>query len=64
MHSKSENIEIMIIINDKPDKVIEKLFETLLLRYRIGSETLMRGSDFSFDCVQFFYYEGHKINLK
>ena len=34
MHSKSYNKEI--IINDKADKVIKKLFESLLSRYQIG----------------------------
>ena len=34
MHSKSYNKEI--IINEKADKVIKKLFESLLSRYQIG----------------------------
>ena len=49
MHSKSDNIEIMI--NDKADEVIEVLFESLFNRYQIGLETSIRGSDFIFDCV-------------
>ena len=48
MHSKSDDIEIMI--NGK-DKVFEKRFESLLHRYHIKLETSMRGSDFIFDCV-------------
>ena len=32
MHSKSDNIEIMI--NDEADEVIEKLFRSLLNRYK------------------------------
>ena len=44
MHSKIDNIEIMI--NDKADEVIEKRFESLLNnRYQIGLETSVRGSD-------------------
>ena len=39
IHSKSGNIEILI--NDKSDEVIEKLFESLLNRYQIGLETSM-----------------------
>ena len=54
MHSKSNNIEIMI--NDKADEVIEELFQSLLSRYRIGLETSMKGSDFIFDCVHLIYY--------
>ena len=37
MHSKSDNIEIMI--NDKEDEVIKKLFQSILSRYQIGLET-------------------------
>ena len=37
MHSKSDNIEI--VINDKVDEVIEKLFESLVNRHQIGLET-------------------------
>ena len=48
MHSKSDDIEIMI--NGK-DKVFEKRFKSLLHRYHIELETSMRGSDFIFDCV-------------
>ena len=39
IHSKSGNIEILI--NDKSDEVIEKIFESLLNRYQIGLETSM-----------------------
>ena len=60
MHSKSDNIEFMICENT--EKVIEKLFKSLLNRYKIGLETSMRGSYFIFDCVHFLYYKHHKIN--
>ena len=43
MHSKRDNIKI--IINDKANKVIEKLFQSLLNRYQIGLKTSIRGSD-------------------
>ena len=38
--------------------------KSLLSRYQIGIETLMRGSDFIFDSVQLLYYKCHKINFK
>ena len=60
MHSKSDNIEIMI--NDKASEVIEELFQSFLSRYQIGLERSMRGSDFIFDCVHLLYYKCHKIN--
>ena len=51
MHSKSDNIETMI--NDKADEIKEKLFQSLLSRYQIGFETLMKkDSDFISSCVQ------------
>ena len=61
MHSKSDNIEIMI--NDKA-KVVKGRFQSLLSRYQIGLEASMRGSDFIFDCVYLLYYKCHKINFK
>ena len=47
MHSKSDKIEIMI--NDKADEIIEKHFQSLLSRFQIGLETLIKGSGFAFD---------------
>ena len=43
MHSKSDNIEIMIKVIE--DEVIEKFFEPLFNRYQIGLEASLRGSD-------------------
>ena len=37
MHSKSDNIEIMI--NDNGGEVIDKIFLSLLSRYQVGLET-------------------------
>ena len=49
MHSKSDDIEIMI--KDIEDEVVEKIFEPFFNRYQIGLEASLRGSDFFFDCV-------------
>lgn len=43
MHSERDDIEIMS--HNKSEKVIKQLFESLLSRYQIGLETLMRGID-------------------
>ena len=51
LHSKGDNIEIMII--EKADEVIEKLFQSLLCREH-GLKTSMKGSKFIFDCVNLF----------
>ena len=58
MHSKNDNIEIMI--NDEADEVI-KLFHSLKNRYQSNLES-MKGSEFIFNYVQLLYYNFHKIN--
>ena len=49
---------------DNANEVIKEIFESLLSRYQIGSETLMKGSDFIFDGVSLLYYKCHEINFK
>ena len=51
MHSKSDNIEIMI--NDEADEVVEKHFKSLRNRYQNNLESMKR-SEFDYD---------HKTNL-
>ena len=64
MHSKSDNIRIMI--KDKADEITTEPLQSLLFRYRyqIEMKTSMGSSDFIFDCVHLLYYKCHKINLK
>ena len=62
MLMKSKNIKFRLY--DNANEVVNKLFKSLLSRYQIGIETLMRGSDFIFDSVQLLYYKCHKINFK
>ena len=59
MHSKSDNIEIMI--NDEADEVIKELFDSLKNRYQNNLES-MKGSKFVFEYVQSLYYKYHKIH--
>ena len=56
MHSKSDNIEIMI--NDEAEEVIKELFDSL---YQNNSE-LMKGNEFVFNYIHLLYYTFHKIN--
>ena len=56
MHSKSDNIEIMI--NDETNEIIEELFQSLKDRYQNNLES-MKGSEFFFDYVQLLHYECH-----
>ena len=61
MHSKSDNIKIMI--NDKADEVIEELSQSLFSKFQIGLEKPIKGSDFIFDCAHFLYYICDKRSL-
>ena len=58
MHSKSENVKIMI--NDKEDKVIEEHFQSL----QVGLETSRKGSDLVIDCVHLLYCNCREISFK
>ena len=60
MHSKSDNIEIMI--SDEADEVIKTLFDSLKSRYQNNLQS-MRGSQLVFDYVKLLYYKYHKMNL-
>ena len=60
MHSKSNNIEIMI--SDERDEIIEKLFDSLKNRYQNNLQS-MGGSESVFDYVHLWYYKCHKINF-
>ena len=52
------------MINDGADEVIEEIFHSLLSRYQIGLETLMKSNDLIFHCVHLLYYKCHEINSK
>ena len=51
MHTRSDNIEIMI--DDNNDDIIEELFKSFLQKYEENLQNKMRGSDFEFDGVNF-----------
>ena len=59
MHSKSDNIEIMI--SDEADEVIKGLSDSLKNRYQNNLEST-KVSEFVFDYVQLLYYKYDKIN--
>ena len=60
MHSKSDNVEIMI--GSKTNEVIEDFFKSLLQRYQEGLEESIRGREFIFDSVDALYYDLNKIS--
>ena len=59
MHSKCDNIEIMI--NDEAEEVINELFDSPKNRYQNNLES-MKCSEFVFDHVHLLYHKCHKIN--
>ena len=59
MHSKSDNIEI--IISGETDEVIKQLFDLLKNRYWNNLES-RKGSEVFFGYVQLLYYKCHEIN--
>ena len=59
MHSRSNNIEIMI--NDEADEAIKELIDSLKNRYQNDLESV-KGSEFVLDYVHLLYYKCHKIS--
>ena len=60
MHSKSDNIKIMI--SDETHEVIKKRFDSLKNRYQNNLKS-MRGSEFVYDYIQLLHYKCHEIYL-
>ena len=54
MHTKSNNIEIMM--GSQTNDIVKNLFESLLQRYQEGLEESMKKSKFIFDCVDLLHY--------
>ena len=61
IHSKSDKTEIIICNNT--NKIINKLFSSILRRYHMVSKTLMEGCNFVFNGVVEMYYKCHRISL-
>ena len=61
MHTKSDNIEIMI--RSDTDENIQKRFDCLLEMYQEDLEESMNSSNFVFDYVYELHFKCHKISL-
>ena len=61
MHTKSDNQEFMN--GSDTDEIIKELFKSLLQRYQKNLQEKMRGSDFAFNGVNFFYYDFNKTSI-
>ena len=62
MHSKSDNI--LIMINDEANEVIKELFDSFKNRYQNNLESMIFDDNLEgiFDYVHLLYYKCHKIN--
>ena len=61
MYTRSFNEEIMK--DSDTDEIIELLFESFLKTYELNLQEKMKGSDFAFDGLNFFYYDFNKTNI-
>ena len=61
MHTKSDNIEIMI--GTDTSDAINELIDSFIKRYQEGLETKMRRSSFTFERTDLLEYHLHKISL-
>ena len=61
MYTRSFNEEIMK--GSDTDEIIELLFESFLKIYELNLQEKMKGSDFAFDGVNFFYYDFNKTSI-
>ena len=61
MHTKSNNVEIMV--GSETDEIIKGLFKSFLQKYQEGLEESMRGSEFVYDSVDVLYFNLNKVSL-
>ena len=61
MYTRSDNEEFMN--GDDTDEVIKSLFKSFLQRFEENWQEKMRGSDFEFDGINFFYYNFNKTSI-
>ena len=61
MYTRSDNEEFMS--SDDSNKIIKLLFESFLQRFEENLQNKMRGSEFEFDGINFFYYSFNKMSI-
>ena len=61
MYTRSDNEEFMN--GDDTNEIIKSLFKSFLQRFEENLQEKMRGSDFEFDGINFFYYNFNKTNI-
>ena len=61
MYTRSDNEEFMS--GDDTNEIIKLLFESFLLKFEENLQNKMRGSEFEFDGIDFFYYDFNKTSI-
>ena len=61
MYTRSDNEEFMG--GDDTNEIIKLLFESFLQRFEENLQNKMRGSEFEFDGINFFYYDFNKTSI-
>ena len=61
MYTRSDNEEFMN--GDDTNEIIKLFFESFLQRFEENLQEKMRGSDFEFDGINFFYYNFNRIKM-
>ena len=61
MHTRSVNKEFMDGSN--VDEVIKVLFKSLLQKFQENLQEKMKGSDFTFDGINYLYYDLNKVSI-
>ena len=61
MHTKSDNIEIMI--GTDTSDIINELIDSFMKRYQEGLEKKMKGSSYIFELIDLLEYHLHKTSL-
>ena len=61
MYTRSDNEEFMS--GDDTSEIIKLLFESFLQRFEENLQNKMRGSEFEFDGINFFYYNFNKTSI-
>ena len=61
MYTRSDNKEFMN--GDDTNEIIKLLFESFLQKLEENLQNKMRGSEFEFDGINFFYYSFNKTSI-
>ena len=61
VYTRIDNEEFMS--GDDTNEIIKLLFESFLQRFEENLQNKMRGSEFEFDGINFFYYSFNKMDI-